>query len=120
MFKLMDESEERLIKKWPVVVSVPQDEGRVAKHEIRADYLVLPQDELDDLMEASRDGDGKVDAGILRRVVHGLYDITDAAGNTIEYTPALLERMIQIPSARIALVSTYFEVAAGQKARRKN
>lgn len=120
MFKLMDETDGRLIKKWPVVVNVPQDEGRVAKHEIRADYLVLPQDELDDLMEAARDSDGKVDADILRRVVRGLHDVADADGNAIEYTPALLERMIKIPSARIALVTTYFEVAAGQKARRKN
>lgn len=120
MFKLLDEAEGRLVKKWPVLIKVPLDEGRVAQHEIRADYLVLPQDELDALMEASRESEGKADSDLMRRVVRCLHDVEDKDGNPIDYTPELLERMLKIPSARLALVTTYFEAAAGQKAKRKN
>ena len=119
MFKLQDDTE-LLIKNWPVVIGVPQDEGRIAKHEIRADFHVLPQAEIEELMEASREGGGSVDADTLRRVVRRVHDVADAEGKPMDYTPELLERMIQIPYVRIALITAYFEAAAGKKAKRKN
>lgn len=119
MFKLPEETE-LLVKKWPVVVSVPQDDGRIAKYEIRADYHLLSQEELDDLMEASRESGGSTDADMLRRVVRCLYDVQDAGGHAIEHSDDLLDRLINIPYVRIGLVNAYFTAAAGQKAKRKN
>lgn len=121
MFKLMDDENEGLvIKDWPVVISVPQDGGAVAKHEIRADFLLLPQDEIDAQMELSRESDGYVDRDILRRVVKRLSGVADAEGKALDYTPDLLEKMIKKPFVRNAMISTYFEAAAGKKAKRKN
>jgi len=119
MLKL-DDSEETLIKNWPVIINVPQDSGATQKHEITADFLLLPQDQLDELLASSRESEGSVDADILRRVVRRLGDVADADGKPLDYTPALLDRMIQRPYIRSALVTTYFEAAAGKKAKRKN
>ena len=119
MFKL-DDNEETIIKNWPVIINVPQDGGATQKHEITADYLLLPQDQLDELLATSRESDGSTDADILRRVVKRLGGVGDADGKAIDYTPELLERMIKRPYARAALVSTYFEAASGKKAKRKN
>jgi hypothetical protein len=120
MFKL-DDNEETVIKNWPVTISVPQDGGAVQKNEISADFLLLPQDQLDDLMTASRDSEGgSIDADILRRVVKRLTGIADADGKALDYSDELLERLIKKPFVRSALVSTYFEASAGKKAKRKN
>jgi hypothetical protein len=120
MFKL-DDNEETIIKNWPVIISVPQDGGAVQKNEISADYLLLPQDQLDDLLAASRESEGgTTDADILRRVVIRVGGVADADGKTLDYMPELLERLIKIPFCRAALVTTYFEAASGKKAKRKN
>lgn len=120
MLKL-DDNEETILKKWPVIISVPKDGGAVQKHEITADFLLLPQNELDELIEASRDAeDGSVDRDILRRVVKQLGDVADAEGKAIDYTPELLERMLKKAYIRAALISTYFEASSGKKAKRKN
>lgn len=120
MFKLMDDEEEVIIKDWPVVLSMPQDGGAVQKHEIRADFLLLSQDEIDAQLEQSREGEGNADADILRRVVKRLGGIADAEGKVLDYTPDLLEKMLKRPYARSALISTYFEASAGKKGKRKN
>lgn len=120
MFKL-DDNEEIIIRNWPVVITVPQDGGAVQKNEITADFLLLPQDQLDELLAASRDGDvSNADPDLLRRVVQRLGGIGDAGGTAIDYTPDLLERMIKKPFVRSALVTSYFEASAGKKAKRKN
>lgn len=118
MFKLDDD--EIIIKNWPVIISVPQDGGSVQKHEITADFLMLPQDQIDDQMASSRDSEGHVDADILRRVVKRIGGVADVDGKVIDYTPELLEKMIKKAYVRAALVNTYFEAASGKKAKRKN
>lgn len=120
MFKL-DDNDEIIIRNWPVIINVPQDGGGVQKHEITADYLMLPQDQLDDLIASSRESEGgNVDADIVRRVVKRLGGVADADGKALDYTPELLEKMVKKSYVRLALTSTYFEAAAGKKAKRKN
>ncbi len=119
MFVMPDETEELLIKRWPVVISKPADEGRVVKHEIQVDYVLLTRDEFDVLLEASREEDGDDDA-ILQRVVRGMYGIQDANGNSLEFSTDLLKRMTKIPYVRAAVLNGYFTANAGQKAKRKN
>lgn len=116
----LDENEEILIKKWPVLVSTPKDGGSVTTHEILVDYSLLPQDEMDSLLEASRDVEGTSDEYVLRRVVKNVSGIEDEAGNPIEYSEALLNRMVKRPNIRSAMMSAYFEAAVGKKAKRKN
>jgi len=119
MFKL-DDNEETIIRNWPVVIAVPQDGGNTAKHEIAVDYLLLPQDQLDDLVASSREGDGSIDADILRRVVKRVSGVADAEGKALDHSPELLDRMIRKPYVRSAMISTYFEATSGRKAKRKN
>lgn len=120
MFKLED-NDETVIKNWPVIISIPQDGGMVQKHEVSVDFLLLPQDQLTELMEASRESEGgSVDADILRRVVKRVTGVADADGKALDYTPELLERLIKKAFVRTAMVSTYFEASCGKKAKRKN
>jgi hypothetical protein len=120
MFKL-DDNEETIIRNWPVIISVPQDGGAVQKNEISADFLLLPQDELDELMAASRESEGgSTDMDILRRVVKRITGVADADGKALDYTPELLDRLLNKSFIRSALVTTYFEAASGKKAKRKN
>ena len=118
-FKL-DDSDEQIIKGWPVVISIPQDGGGIAKHEIAADYLLLPQDELDELLAASRESDSNTDIDILRRVVRKISGVQDSEGKTLDYSEELFSRLMKRPYIRSALVTTYFEAAIGKKAKRKN
>lgn len=120
MFKLMDDEEELVIKDWPVLINIPQDGGKVAKHEIRTDFLMLPQAEVDEQLEQSRESDGNADRDILRRVVRNLSDVADSEGKPLEFTKELLDRMINKPFVRSALISSYFDAANGRKAKRKN
>lgn len=119
MFQL-DDNEQTLVRNWPVIINVPQDGGTTRKREITADYLLLPQDEQDELLSQAQSDDGKVDAEILRRVVKGIGGVADAEGKPIEYSPELLERLMQKAYIRLALINTYLEATAGQKAKRKN
>lgn len=119
MFKL-DDNEETIIKNWPVVINVPQDGGTTQKQEISADFLLLPQEQIDEQLVLSREGDGNADADILRRVILRVSGVADSDGKAIDYTADLLERLMKKPFIRAALVSTYFEAAAGKKAKRKN
>lgn len=119
MFKL-DDNDETLIKNWPVLIHVPQDGGTTQKHEITADFLLLPQDQIDEQLNSSRDSDGNADTDILRRVVQRISGVADADGKMIDYSPALLEKLLKKSYIKQALVTTYFEASAGKKARRKN
>ena len=120
MFKLPDPSDEPLIKSWPVLISAPQDGGRVAKFEVTADFVMLPQSEIDDLLEQARESDGNVDNAVIDRVVRGLAGFSDTSGNAIPYGPDLVERIKGIPYVRKAIVTAFFDATHGRKAARKN
>ena len=109
MFILADEQEAKIVRKWPVVIQVPQDGGQVTKSEIECDFMILPQDEMDALIQSSREGDG--DEDVLRRVWVGFGRVQDAAGNPIEYSDAVRDRMLKIPYVRGAILRGYFVTA---------
>lgn len=117
---ILDDSEEPLIKDWPVVIAKPVDGGRVQKHEVTMDFVLLSQEEVDEQVEASRASGESSDVDILRRVVRKLGGFKDADGNSIEYSEALLEKVLRIPYIRIGMIQAYFQASAGQKAARKN
>lgn len=120
MLVLQDTTEETIIKDWPVIIHVPQDGGKVARHEVRADFVLLPQDEIDDMIEQAREGDGSTDTAILDRVVRKLGGFADKEGKPIEYGPELMSKVKQLSYIRQGLVRAYFDAAAGKKAARKN
>lgn len=118
MFKLLDETEAKTIKGWPVTINIPGDNGAVTKAEIKADFLLLPQSEVDDLIAAARNGDE--DADLLRKVLVGFSGVADAGGNPIDFSEASRDRLLNISYARSALVQSYFKAAGGNRPKRGN
>ena len=120
MFKL-DENEEIIIKNWPVIISKPQDGGTQQKHQITADFLLLPDDKLEELMAASRESEnGNVDRDIARRVVVKISGVAGADNTPLEFNAELLEKLLNKRYVRSALVATYFDAVNGKKAKTKN
>jgi hypothetical protein len=115
-----DENEERIIKDSPVIISKPIDGGKVQTHEITADFLLLDQDQYDNLMESLKDSSESPDAGILRKVVRNLKGFTDADDKPIDFSASLLERVVKVQYMRRAIVVAYIDMSAGNKAKRKN
>ncbi len=120
MFIVPAENEETIIKDWPVIINVPQSGGAVAKHEVRADFLMLSQEQIDAQIEESRESNGNADIGILNQVLRNLGGFQDASGNKLDYSADMQARVLKIPYVRSAMINTYFEAAAGKKAKRKN
>ncbi len=117
---ILDDGEEPLIRDWPVVISKPVDGGRVQKHEVTMDFVLLSQREIDDQVEASRASGESADVDILHRVLRGMGGFKDHAGNPIPYSEEMRDKVLRIPYVRIAFINAYFQAAAGQKAARKN
>lgn len=118
MFKMPDEGEELIIKGRTVFINIPGDGDAVTKAEIKADFLLLPQDEVDSLIEAARDGDS--DADILRRVLRGWSGVENSDGSKMEFSTENLNKILKITYVRSALLETYFSAAGGRKAKRGN
>lgn len=117
MFKIADD-DTKIIKSRPVVINIPGDGGAITKADITADFIILPQSEIDDLIAASREVDG--DADILRKVWCGWSGVQDASGNTLDYSEAARDKLLDITYVRSALLQAYFKSASGEKAQRKN
>lgn len=120
MFTVPEENEEVIIKDWPVIINVPQNGGAVARHEVRADFVMLTQEKIDAQVDESRESNGNADIGILNQVLRNLGGFQDSAGNKLDYSPEMQARVIKIPYVRSALINAYFDAAAGKKAKRKN
>lgn len=121
MFKVIDDSTEgTVIKDWPVIINMPQTGGRIAKHQISVDYLMLPQDEIDAMIEASKEADGATDTDIAKRVVMSIGRLVDADDKPMDYTEKLRDMLLKRPYFRRALVQEYFSMASGQKPKTKN
>lgn len=112
-------SKNRRINEWPVVVAVPQSGGTVQKQKMTVDFEILPQSEIDALMQESRTADQ--DAALLMRVVKGWGQTKDEdTGEALEYNAETCANLVDISYVRAALIRAYFEAASGNAAARKN
>lgn len=114
MFKI---AKSRCVK-WPVTISVPQSGGTVQKHKIEAEFDLLTQSRLQEVMAADRNDDG--DAALLREVLLGWDGVADEAGQPVEFSDEARNDLVDIPYVRAALIRGYFEAASGNAAARKN
>jgi len=126
-FKMDDVNEERVVKDVPVVISKPIDGGNVQTHQVTADFLLLSQDKYDDLTQSLESSAESIDAGVLRHVLRNLKGFTteDKSGEKpvdkpIEFGPDLLNGVLKVQYIRKALIQTYININAGNKAARKN
>jgi len=104
--------------KWPVKVHIPTDGGKFTTGTFTAEFNALPQDEIDKIIEAGRDGDR--DADLAREVLVGWASVQDEDGSDLPYSDEAKARLINIAYVRNALVTAFFDSITGNAARKKN
>lgn len=103
MFKLSDPSTDP-IRDWPVEIYKPLDGGKTQRHTFRADFLVLPLDEL-----------SQVEDDDLSRVIVGWSGVADHEGTEIPYSPEALQKLLRISYVRVGLLAAYRNCLAGYR-----
>lgn len=111
--------EPRIVRNWPVLVHTAEDGGKVRKDEIQADYEVLPQSEVDDIMRSAQQAGDNPDTQILRRTVKAINGMVDADNSPLPFDEALAVAL-DSSNIRVAMVGAFFDVQAGRKPARKN
>jgi len=112
MFKI---AEKRMVE-WPVMIAVPQDGGKVRKHEARVQFEYLEQDEIDEVLAWGNDTD------LMKRAVKGWPEgqFQDESGSPISFSPENLARLMQVQYVRMAFVAAHLQIQQGREAARKN
>jgi len=112
MFKI---AEKRIVE-WPVVISVPQDGGKVRKHEARVQFEYLEQAEVDEVLASGNDTD------LMVRAVKGWPEgqFQDEKGEALAFSPENLARLMQTQYVRLAFVAAHLQLQNGREAARKN
>lgn len=106
MLRLSDPSTEP-VRDWPVVVQIPQNGGKTTRAEFRADFIVLPTDEL-----------AEVEDDDLHRVITGWSGVAEEDGKTeIPFSADNLRRLLRIPYVRVGLLAAYRNCLAGHRAK---
>jgi len=118
MFVLMDDDKAKEIKNWPVMINIPADGGATTKSEIRCDFLLLPQDDIDSSIQAARDGDEEAD--LMRRAWIGFNGVQDSSGNMVEFSAVNRDKLLKISYVRSAVTREYFNAVSGGKPKRGN
>lgn len=119
MFILDEENGEgRVVKGIQVTVKTVGDNGAVTKSPLTLDYLILPTDESDAIISATREGDENAD--LVKNVVVGWGQIKNRAGDVVEFSAAALNVACKKANFRTAALEGYFKTAAGEKPRRGN
>lgn len=80
---------------------------KFGKQEFTAEFMVIEQEELEEL--------SKSDSALLERVLVGATGLRDADKNKIEFSTAIKEAMIQRPYLRSALAIQYMKDIQGFK-----
>lgn len=117
MFKI--ELPERV--KWPVKIPVGEDGGTVRQLKMTAYFKVLPQDRLDEITRGKVAdallGAGDTDGDLLREVLVGFDDVGDAEGAPLEFSDEVRDQLINITTARTALIQAYMACIQGRAAK---
>ena len=113
MFKLSKKREIRL----PVVIPVPQDEGRIMKYEAMATFEILPTPEHDAVYAA-----GGTDLDLLNRAVTGWGEdqFQDDEGKPLLYNEQSKAALFGVSYVRSAFIDAYMRAYSGREGARKN
>lgn len=103
---------------WPVNVFIPRDGGKFVKGTFTAEFKALPQDEIDSILRDARDG--VTDADFCVQSLVGWKGVQDEDGSELRFSEEAKAKLLNIPYARHALVTAFFESISGGAARRKN
>lgn len=109
MFKIV---KERVIRNWPATISESTDNGKVDKHEITLDLLIIDTDEFKRLSL-------KGDEAILQEVIKGWDGIGDLNGKPLAFSHDRLKALSKNASFVQGALMAYLDAQAG-RAREKN
>ncbi|MFZ6644419.1 phage tail assembly chaperone [Undibacterium sp. TJN25] len=101
----------------PVRVDIIGDNNKTKTSIFKAKFLRLEQNEMDEMRDAINDKT-MTDQQVVDKVLVGWEDVTDAAGQPVEFTPDNLTALLAIFPTRHSIVRTYFDTVSGSK--RKN
>ena len=86
-----------------VTALVPKGEGHDPQT-FKATFNVLDDDEIDGVAL----GETKKVKELLRKMLVGMDDLADAAGNAIPFSDQIRDRMLKLPYVRVALLQAYY------------
>ena len=96
--------------KWPVKVSIPQDGGGVRTYQFTGHFKVLIQQELEQVVED--------DARFIDAMLVGWGDdLCDENNEPLPYADATREKLAAITYIKNAIITAYWELAAGRAAK---
>lgn len=107
----------RIVKRWPVTITEAGDDGKVMKREVKVDFEVIKQDELDAVYSA-----GGNDAQLLDRVVLGWDDqqFQDEDGTPLLFNKESCTKLWAENAVRQAFVQAFLTAFNGREPARKN
>jgi hypothetical protein len=91
---------------WPVKVQVPTDGGASADQAFEARFRVVSSTDFQTVFSRGV-------AALLMEVVVGWKGVKQADGNDLEFSPATLAMLIDVPFIATALADAYAELLAG-------
>ena len=102
---------------WPVKFDVIDGNGRKQTFSFTATFPRLPQSELDDIMNGTKDG--QIDDGALAdKVLIGWSGVQDEDGNELAFSEANKAQLLETFPVRPSVIKAWFESLTG--APRKN
>lgn len=102
---------------WPVNVFIPRNGGKFVKSTFIGEFKALPQSEIDSILRDVREGAD--DADFCAESLIGWSGVQDADGSELRFSDEAKAKLLNIPYARHAVVTAFFESISGA-ARRKN
>ena len=94
--------------KWPVMASIPREDGGVAKARFGAEFKLITQEQLDAIYSS-----GGNDEDLVRRVLIGWSRVADADGNALAFSAEARETLIRIPYLLSAIAAAYRYCVSG-------
>jgi hypothetical protein len=100
--------------KWPVTVSIPQDQGKTTKATFTAEFELLDQQRIDDIV-MGRDPE---QPDLLAAALIGWEGVADEAGNELPFTPENKRALLEITYVRTAILVAHAQLHRGEAARK--
>lgn len=109
----------RIVNGWPVTISTAIEGGNVRKDKVFVDYQVLPQSEIDAIVDEAVNARQNADSAILRETVKGISGLLDESNSPIAFSNDTLDILLEHANVRSALSGEFFNLING-RATRKN
>lgn len=107
----------RIIKEWPVKISVAGDGGSLSSSQMTVDLTLLTKGDFDAAVAAAKGGAVlDVDAEVLKSLIIGWSGVVDETGAEVPFSVEALSTLSGMPNARAAIYDAYFEAGAGKAA----